>query len=207
MQKTLQQIHEDVPADYYDKGVKDNFLQKIWHERRFSELKSFIRSPRGKILDVGCHSGLFTSKFSKDPSVAIYGIDISSEAIVLAKKRIKKGHFYVADAHKLPFENSFFDVIFCFEMLEHVEMPEKVISEIFRVLKKGGRGVILIPTDNKLFKTIWYLWNLYRPVWKHAHIQSFNEEKLTVLLRKRKFKIVKSKKFNFEMLLLIEFVK
>ena len=58
--KTLLQIHEDVHADHYDKGLKTNLFQKIWHERRFSEVRKVIRPVGGKVLDIGCHGGTFT---------------------------------------------------------------------------------------------------------------------------------------------------
>jgi len=208
MPKTLQQIHEDVPADYYDRGIKLNILQRIWHKKRFNEVRAFSSDLKGRALDIGCHSGLFTKQILQSSNIQqIYGVDISAQAIALAKNRIKKGRFFVADAHKLPFKDNFFDSIVCLEMLEHVENPQKVISEINRVLKKSGQGIILIPTDNQLFRIIWFLWNLYRPVWKHAHINSFNYSTVASLLKREKLIVKESKRFSFNMLLIIKFHK
>lgn len=201
MKKTLAQIHEDVPADHYDRGIENNLFQKYWHNKRISKIQKAIFETDGKILDIGCHAGLLTNVvYKRNPKSVIYGIDISPSAIKLAAKRIKKGHFIVADAHKLPFKNNFFDGLVCFEMLEHVEQPEIVISEMFRVLKKKSYSLILVPTDNLLFKVVWFLWNLRFKHWSHAHVQSFQKDSLEQLFRKIGFNVIRSDTFNLGML-------
>ncbi|MES1221327.1 MAG: methyltransferase domain-containing protein, partial [Bacteroidota bacterium] len=54
--------------------------------------------------------------------------------------------FAVADAQALPFDDESFDYVFSFECLEHVPSPQKMLDEIFRVLKKGGK--IYLTTEN-----------------------------------------------------------
>jgi ubiquinone/menaquinone biosynthesis C-methylase UbiE len=208
MPASLNDLHENVPPDYYDVGIQKNFFQRLWHQNRFRHFHSFTSKPNGRILDIGCHSGLFTQEILKqNKAVEVYGIDISEPAIAYAKKRIKKGHFFSGDAHYLPFKANFFDAVYCLEMLEHVEHPEQVLSEMKRVLKKNGFGIILIPIDSRLFNLLWSLWNANSGVWKHTHIQSFNEKSLTRLLTKAGLKITKSRKTHRNMLLLIEFRK
>lgn len=202
--KNLVEIHEDVPADHYDQGIKRNLFQKFWHSRRFIEVLKKIRSVDGPILDVGCHSGTFTKKIiEKLENKQIYGVDISRRAIELAKKRISYGHFEVVDAGQLPFTENFFEAIFCLEVLEHVDNPKKVLLEINRVLKKGGYAIFLVPSDNKLFKIVWFLWTLYYPVWKHAHVQSFSGSILENFISNTGFKIEEVENFNLGMLKLI----
>ena len=206
--KTLLEIHEDVPADHYDQGIKRNLFQKYWHSRRFNEVKKIIKPVSGSVLDVGCHSGTFTNVIlSKMGSNNIYGVDISPEAIRLAKKRIPFGHFEVADAAKLPFKNDFFDAVFCLEVLEHVDDPVAALKEIYRVMKQGSYGVILVPSDNKLFKLVWFLWTMYYPVWRHAHVQSYSNGTLEKIIQGLNLKIKKVKDFNLGMLKLIIFEK
>lgn len=206
--KTLLEIHEDVPADHYDSGIKNNYFQKYWHWRRFKEVLGLITSEKGRLLDVGCHSGLFTEKVvAKLKPSEIYGIDVSNGAILKAKKRVKKGNFQVADAHKLPFRTNYFDVVICLEMLEHVDNPVKVMYEIYRVMKKGGYGIVLVPSDNLLFRFVWFLWNIKYPVWKHAHVQSFQNSSLENLVKTVGFKVLKCKTFNAGMLKVVKFTK
>lgn len=206
--KSLLEIHEDVPANHYDRGIKYNLFQKFWHYRRFNEIIKFVTETNGPILDIGCHGGTFTQKIVKKTGTKkIYGIDISSSAINLISKKIPFGNFKVADAAKIPFKNDFFDQVFCLEMLEHVDYPELVVKEIKRVLKNGGFGVILIPSENKLFKIVWFLWTLYYPMWRHAHVQNFSDSTLENYLKKLGFKILKIKYFNLKMLKIIYFKK
>lgn len=58
-----------------------------------------------------------------------------------------------ADILDLPFENESFDVIFCNHVLEHIEDDRKAMSELFRVMKKGGWGIVQVPMKNSLEKT------------------------------------------------------
>lgn len=206
--KTLVEIHEDVPADHYDIGIKKNLFQKYWHWRRFHEISSVIKPVDGPILDIGCHSGTFTTRIlSKVKSRQIYGVDISHSAIRAINKKIPDGHFEIADASNLPFKDNFFEAIFCLEVLEHVDNPSSVLAEIKRVLKDEGYGVILVPTDNKLFRTVWFIWTLCYPVWRHAHVQSFSGDLLEKNLKQVGLKIEKVKTFNLGMLKLIVFKK
>ncbi len=206
--KSLLEIHEDVPAEHYDVGIKKNLFQKYWHSRRFKEVLKVIKSVTGPVLDVGCHSGTFTNVIlNKIGSRDIYGIDISPEAIKLAQKRIPFGHFEVADATKLPFKSDLFDAVFCLEVLEHVDDPLSALREIYRVMKKGSYGVVLVPSDNKLFKIVWFIWTLVYPVWRHAHVQSYSNGTLEKTIEKLDFKIKLVKDFNLGMLKLIVFEK
>lgn len=206
--KTLLEIHEDVPADHYDQGISRNLFQKYWHWRRFSEVGKIAKPVNGPVLDLGCHGGTFTQfVLSRLDTKKLYGLDISPEAIKLAQKRIPFGKFIVGDAEKLPYKKDFFDAVFCLEMLEHVDDPEAVLSEIKRVLKKGGYGVILVPSDNKLFKTVWFVWTMYYSHWRHAHVQSFQANSLEKYMKSLGFKILQSKTFNLGMLKLVVFSK
>jgi ubiquinone/menaquinone biosynthesis C-methylase UbiE len=206
--KDVKAIHEQIAYDHYDKGIKDNFLQRIWHQSRCKKVLSIPINEKDRVLDIGCHSGLFTEKIVTRFNIKqIYGLDISPRAISFAKKRIKGGKFLVGNAHKLPYKSNYFDVVYCLEMLEHVEDPDKVIREIKRVLKKNGHAIILIPTDNLLFRITWYLWNLYQPVWKDVHIQSFQSSSLIDKLKKANLEIEQVVYFNCRMLLMVQIRK
>lgn len=202
--KSLLEIHEDVPADHYDQGLKRNIFQKYWHSKRFKEVLSLVKPVEGPILDLGCHGGTFTQKvLSKTGSQEIYGVDISPSAIELIKKKIPGGHFQVASAEELPFKNNFFSAVFCLEVLEHVDNPGKALEELSRVLKKGGYALLLVPTDNKLFRWVWFLWTMYYPVWRHAHVQSYSGNLLEKLVKLSGLKIEKVRLFNNGMLKIV----
>lgn len=58
-----------------------------------------------------------------------------------------------ADILELPFEHESFDVVICNHVLEHIEDDRKAMSELYRVMKRGGWGIFQIPMKNSLEKT------------------------------------------------------
>ena len=118
--------------------------------------------------------------------------------------------FIVADAHSLPFKDKIFDAVFCLEALEHVADPIRVLSEFKRVMKKGGYGVFLVPSDNNLFKVVWWLWLHFYPrgwVWRETHIQTYRDSYLPKACKKAGFEVELDRKFNLGMLHLVKVTK
>ncbi|MDP3354233.1 MAG: methyltransferase domain-containing protein, partial [Flavobacteriaceae bacterium] len=58
-----------------------------------------------------------------------------------------------ADILALPFDDNTFDVVFCNHVLEHIIDDQKAMSELYRVMKKGGFGIFQVPQDLNLEKT------------------------------------------------------
>lgn len=199
--KNHHDIIEQVPPDYYQKGVKNNILQRTWHTRKMEEVLGCISYYPEKVLDVGCASGWFLSKVKKSyPKSECHGVDIYDKAISYGQKKYNSLTLSVSDAHKLPYKAKSFDLIICTEVLEHVTEPEAVLLEIKRVLKKDGRAVIELDSGSMLFSTVWFLWQLSKGgVWKHAHLHSFTIKKLEKLLKKTGFAVEKRKRFNIGM--------
>lgn len=206
--RELLKLHQGISAEHYDLGIKRNLFQRFWHRRRFQEVLKLVPPLTERMADIGCHSGLFTEKIVQviNPR-KVYGLDISHRAIAKARKRIKRGSFVVGDAHNLPFNSQFFDLVVCLEMLEHVDHPEQVLKEIYRVLKRNGNAVLLVPTNSLLFEIVWFIWNLHHPVWKHVHVQKFPGKTLEKMARDLNFRVVSVKKFNLGMLKLLKLEK
>jgi SAM-dependent methyltransferase len=57
------------------------------------------------------------------------------------------------DLHKIPLEDNQFDVVFCNHVMEHVENPIQCMSELFRVMKPGGWGILQVPIDRNRTET------------------------------------------------------
>lgn len=205
-QKTGAELHCNLPPDYYEKGIRTNPFQWFWHTRRFKNISQLIEPVKGEVLDIGSADGTFTEVIANQSKVQkVVGIDILEKSVKYARKRFKKDkrmEFLVADAHDLPFKNNRFEAVFCLEALEHFFDPQKVLSEIKRVLKTGGYLVILVPTDTFLFKVVWWIvlhtWGKH---WQETHIQSFGQKNnLVKTIKKAGFKIEKNKKFLLNML-------
>ncbi len=58
-----------------------------------------------------------------------------------------------ADVLDLPFENESFDVVICNHVLEHIVDDRKAMSELYRVMKTGGWGILQVPMKNSLAST------------------------------------------------------
>lgn len=209
-QKIGEDLHKNVPANWYFESLKKDALQKFWHNTRFREVKK-VATDADYVLDVGCADGVFSNViFKATQAKRFVGVDIVKTSIDWAKKHWapnKKMKFVVGDAHKLNFPSNSFDAVFCLEALEHVTEPIQVLKEFRRVMKKDGYGVFLVPSDNDLFKVVWWLWLHFYPrgwVWKETHIQTYRNNYLPIVAKKAGFKIEIDKKFNLGMLHLVK---
>lgn len=205
----LQERHEHVPADYYDRGVRRNLLQWIWHQRRQQVIKFFLRKRGGRLLDLGCHGGYLTRIIQKVSGAQVTGIDISTEAIAYARSQLPKATFVVGDLQdSLPFPDASFDTITAFDVLEHVPRLNWMFEEVRRVLVPGGTLVIGVPLDTRLFRTVWALWTrLWGAAWKNVHVHDFNADVLRELAAQHGFSESRRQVSHWGMYLVAEFVK
>lgn len=194
----LYKIWSQVPVNYYQKGVKKNIFQNIWHGEKISLAKNILeRTKFSNCLDVGCASGFMVSEIAKQfPKSKYFGVDIYDEAIKHAKKNYPEIIFKVASAEKLPFAKNSFDLILFYETIEHVENPKNCLLEIKRVLKKNGTLILTMDSGSLLFRIVWLIWeNSKGKIWKGAHLHPFNHEQLEDLIKTAGFKI-KNKIFS-----------
>jgi len=116
-------------------------------EDRFKKVLKLCEKQRaGNILDIGCGDGALTVLLKEALGAdKAYGIELSNEGMSLAQKQGIECHSLDIDGTTLPFEDEFFDFVFCGEVIEHLFNPDLLLEEIYRILKKGGRCVITIP--------------------------------------------------------------
>lgn len=201
LSKLEEKILNQVPPDYYQKGVKKNFLQRAWHGGKLKTVFELIEKEPKRVLDVGCASGWFLSEVKrKYPKSKCVGVDVYEKATNYGRKKYKELELISADAHNLPFKTSSFDLVICTEVLEHVDSPDTVLSEIKRVLVKNGHAIIEMDTGNFLFRIAWYWWtNLRKGVWRDSHLHRFTTKKLESILGRSEMKIMKQQIFNYSM--------
>lgn len=207
MEKTAEELHERVPPNWYHESIKVDPLQRYWHKRRFEEVGKLIEPVDGKVLDVGSADGMFSRVIlEKTKAKKLIGIDVLKSSVDWANKHWrnnKKLEFRVGDAHELGFKTGTFDAVFCLEVLEHVHKPKRALREFKRVLKKGGYGVFLVPSDNLLFRVIWWLWLHFYPrgwVWTDTHIQTYRSNFLPKMCKDVGLRVEENKKFLLGML-------
>jgi ubiquinone/menaquinone biosynthesis C-methylase UbiE len=98
------------------------------------------------ILDAGCGEGITLEKLVRlFPEKRVVGVDTEPENLEIClrhKLPVQEGSLYA-----LPFADESFDTVLFSEVIEHLDRPEKALSEIYRVLRPGGRAVIIFPND------------------------------------------------------------
>ncbi len=101
-----------------------------------------------KILDVGFGSGGVSVAFARSGGV-VSGVDVDQELKDVAERLAKESNlnidFKIYNGVDLPFPADYFDFIVCSSVLEHVSFPEKVLNDMLRVLKPGGRMLLSLP--------------------------------------------------------------
>jgi ubiquinone/menaquinone biosynthesis C-methylase UbiE len=103
----------------------------------------------GRSLDVGCGVGFAFEYLSNLPfQFETHGVDISDQAIAIAKQRLRSQHrmqnlddrLKVLDSQTLPFADDHFSLVTCFDVLEHLDEPDidATLKEIDRTMAIGG---------------------------------------------------------------------
>lgn len=160
--------HEE--KDWWYRGLR-NIVQ--------SYIKTYKRQQGGKLLDVGCGTGYFMKQLSLRWDV--YGIDISKQAINMAKARSLK-NIKLASVEKIPYKNGFFNIILVLDVLEHVENEIIALKEIKRVLATDGIAIFNSPAYN-------FLWSYHDETAKH--LRRYTKKQLQEKLEEAGFKILK----------------
>ncbi|MBL0358826.1 MAG: class I SAM-dependent methyltransferase [Chitinophagaceae bacterium] len=130
--------------------AQDELKLMIWHKTVLEHLLSLGIAGK-KILDVGCGNGDLSNHLAVNHNSDVTGVDFSTESIKTANLKKEKfkaltSKFMVADAQALPFETASFDCVVSCECLEHVPDPQKMIDELYRVVKKDG--IVILTTEN-----------------------------------------------------------
>lgn len=100
-----------------------------------------------RVLDLGCGAGDSIDLFrSLSPGVRWSGVDIERSAEVEMRTRAD-ADFHTFDGERLPFGDAEFDLVWCKQVLEHVENPQGLLAEVTRVLQPGG---VLIGSTSQL---------------------------------------------------------
>ena len=102
-----------------------------------------IKSWSGSFLDIGCNRGIYLKGYRGGRKA---GADLSFAVLKPLRRENPSLNLVVADAQALDcFRDSSFECILCSEVLEHVPLPDRVISAIHRLLKPNGRALITTP--------------------------------------------------------------
>lgn len=157
------------------KHYNNHYNQKYYSDEEGSFLKryylslankkepvlSFLRkkkSSKALLLDIGCGNGQFLKYASQ--YFECTGIDLSDFGLSQAKKKAPKATVIKRSAYELSdFGDQKFDIITCFDVIEHLIDLEKVITDMNKILKPDGILVISTPNGGCISKSLkWRNW-------------------------------------------------
>lgn len=137
-------------------------------------------------LEIGCGTGYVLSAISKTfPNAELQGSELFTRGLTIAASRLPAVHLMQMDARRIPFVDEF-DSIGAFDVLEHIQEDEKVLSQIYRALKPQGYCIITVPQ---------HAW-LWSPVDDFAcHVRRYSAKEIHAKLKAAGFEVLRSTSF------------
>src|SRR5437762_2180013 len=142
------QSHLSQEADrrrYFEEISQKRFQGREWHVPTVAKFDSF----RGKVvLEIGCGVGTDGIEFARN-GANYTGVDLTHNAVELTRERFEvfgvPGRFEVANAEEgLRFADASVDHVYSFGVIHHSPAPEKIVREIYRILKSGGTFTVML---------------------------------------------------------------
>jgi len=153
-------LYDRFPDAWWDETGFLNFLHTGLNPARVGYFRRVLRSELGRAaagltaLEVGCGGGLLTEQVAA-MGFTTTGLD-PSEASLRTARTHAAAHglsigYDVGTAERLPYADASFDVVFCCDVLEHVDSVDAAVGEIARVLRPGG--VFCFDTVNRTWRS------------------------------------------------------
>lgn len=124
--------------------VEQHRYQKEWH---IPSAADFSSSSGLRVLEIGCGLGTDGARFAQ-AGADYTGVDLTEAAVDFARKRFElydlPGGFRTADAEQLDFPDESFDVVYSHGVLHHTPDINSAVREIHRVLRPGGRAIVML---------------------------------------------------------------
>jgi len=153
IKKNNQEEHFDQYAyDWWNKTGHYKILHKL-NPLRLEYITSRCEVKDKKILDIGCGGGLLAEELCKK-GASVTGLDSSEKSIKIAKKHAEENKLDINYIHGsiLSLEDvQSYDCIVCFEMIEHMNHPSKIVDKIFDISKE--KADIFFSTINRNLKS------------------------------------------------------
>ena len=178
--------HYRLDAELFDYFEKKSGVDRD-STRRIQQAVLHELHPRhsGFILDIGSGNGWLADATQSSEAVVI-SCDLSFRNLQKIKANsMRSSLFVVCDAHHLPFRESCISQLVASEMLEHVNEPERVLQEFFRVLSSNAKLIISTPYQEIIRTYLCVHCNKVSTA--NAHLHSFDEHSLERLSRNAGF--------------------
>lgn len=128
----------------YDRGI----LQRLFFEPSHALMLEEMGPEQSRILDIGCGTGIFaTQLLDRFPQSQVWGLDLSDGMLRQARERCRNApgrlHLVQGDSERLPFASDTFDAVTCTHSFHHYPRQRRVLAEMHRVLRPGGRLLVI----------------------------------------------------------------
>jgi ubiquinone/menaquinone biosynthesis C-methylase UbiE len=156
MKAQIKQYWERHPTQLWYSDLPEGtleFFEDIERKRyteHYAYLKTtaeFDRHAGEKVLEIGCGPGTDAVQFAKG-GAQVTCVDLAERAVALTRRQFElrglQGEFLASDAEHLPFEDASFDLVYSFGVLHHTPDTQGAINEVFRVLKPGGKAIVML---------------------------------------------------------------
>ncbi len=174
-------------ANFYDTPV--NYLTFYLANRKLLRLLNLQKA--NSILDVGCGTGILLEQLLKTGNdLQLFGLDISDTMLTVAKKKFSGTNVQLTlgSAIHMPFKDNSFDFVTCVHSFHHHPDTLQSLKEMKRVVKKGGKVIILDNFLDGIFRKGFH--NLERKLFpeREKDIQRFTKEGMRELFQLVGFK-------------------
>lgn len=106
------------------------------HQTRYRFSLPHVRGCR--VLDAGCGVGWGSALLVEAEASEVVGVDLDPKTVEDARRRVPAATFLVGDLMDLPFDDDSFDVVVCFEAIEHTGDTDRTLDQLARVLRPNG---------------------------------------------------------------------
>jgi ubiquinone/menaquinone biosynthesis C-methylase UbiE len=204
----VDKLEADAVAVRYNRVARFYDALNIFAEWFVSkQRKEILHKAEGKILEVGVGTG--SSLKDYPPGKRILAVDISQEMLRRAREKVKNYSGTVElrreDAQSLPFEDETFDTVFSSLVFCSVQDPVKGLTELRRVLKKGGQLLMLEHVRSR-DETLGNLMDKLNPFVAKYGVDNINRDTVENL-RKAGFKVLQEKNLVYDVVKAIVAVK
>jgi SAM-dependent methyltransferase len=142
----------DVPGDYY-RRLHEVDTRHWWHLGMRSAAVALLDGRlHGSLLDAGCGTGGFLAWAAEQGTFSrLCGIDLSPEAVELARETVPDAELHAAPLDRIPFGDEEFDLAVTLDVLQHVheDALDASLRELRRVVKPGGALLVRTNGDRR----------------------------------------------------------
>jgi len=162
--------------------VERRFLAEAWFAQPagsppFSGLIPFAELEGSDVLEIGCGTGVH-ARLLAEAGARLTAVDLTPTAIDLTKRRLEatglSADVREADAESLPFADASFDYVWSWGVIHHSEDTNRVLAEIARVLRPGGRLALMV--YHRSSSTFWVDYVLHRGVLRGGLLRESPDE-------------------------------